>query len=628
MIKVIRRHQKKFLAGLTIFSMVAFLVQRGSSGQGSGADPVYATIYGKKIYASDMAQAHAELQALTHSVRFTGRDGVPHSMLDVFFGPEMSQAISSKPEWFLMLREEADAANIQVSNDEVQSVLANEAKDLDPDSDNYIAAKAGVTDIYKILTRYQQVATAIKVSKPMRDNVLAKSGETLQMNLVQLNASDFLTKVAPPTTQQVQEQFNRFAGSTPHVVVADTNIFGFGYKVPLRSKVQYIRISSDAIGAAVAATKTAYEWEVAARKYYLNNAAEFSLKPVTTGPASMPTTMASVPQTYEQAHDQVLRAVRTPMVNALTDQVRSYIASTLNTDYQAYLQFCTSGGNGLEADSSIGARYSSFTYLSKLIDAVKSRFNVQITASETPDYSLTQIGDIPGVGSTSLASFVEQQAQTYLDKVDKKDPSAPAILTKPSPAFAGSNDVKNVTAIVFARLSEVLPSQAATDISGILPQVEGDVRLAAAYKLAEGQAEALQSTARSTGLVMAASASGQAVIPVLGDNALSSYSTDVKGVFPPLADAAGSFTKQAFTIMGSYDPKTNPHPVQIIALPEQGRLFVAQLTEVNAIWNAESYFTTAMEFAGEATRDEDEKLREGWFRYDAVVQRTGFKVNK
>ena len=630
MIKVIRRHQKKFLAGLTIFSMVAFLVNRGSSGQGSSSDREYGTVLGKPIYTSDLAEARAELQALSRSVRLTGEDGQPRSIL-AFLGPEVSQEIVSKPEWFLMLSREADAANIQADRDEVESIMVNDVpKDVDRDSDLYAAARAGVVDLLKIFIRFQQLESAVKVSKPMLDSMLARYGESLSVNLVQVNGSDFLAKVPPPTTQQVQDQFTAFASFSPHKPVPTTNPFGFGYKLPMRSKIQYLRISTDEVAAAVIATKSTYDWEVAARKYFLNNPQEFT-KPATTNPTTAPSGAAqpAIQLTFDQAHDQVLKAIRTPLVKALMDQVQSYLTATLNADYQAYLQFCTSGKGGVEPDSSQGVGYSTFTYVSKLIDTVKSRFNVAIHGSEMPDYlSTEQIGGILGIGTTKLTEFVDKQALAYLDLVSKKDPSAPAILMKPSLPLPGSEDQTNVSSIVFVRLAGVKPSEAPADMTGIRSQVEADVRTAAAFKLAQAQAAALQSAARQGNLAIAAIAAGKTIIPLQGENAISMYSNDIKGVYPPLGDSGPSFSKQAFDMMGTYDPRTNPHPVQTIELPEQDRLFVAQLTDVTASWDAESYYRTALEYAGEATSAQNRKLSEDWFNYDAVVQRVGFKPIK
>jgi hypothetical protein len=217
----------------------------------------------------------------------------------------------------------------------------------------------------------------------------------------------------------------------------------------------------------------------------------------------------------------------------------------------------------------------------------------------------------------------------YLDKLDKKDPAAPALLMRPSPSLFDSDEkTKAMPDTVIARLADVLPSEAPKNVAAAQYQIEDDLKKAAAYNLAKDQAALLQTAAKATNLAGAAIASGRSIIQVQGDNALTIYASEVKGVYPPLGDAASSFTKQAFSMMGTYDPKNNSHPLQLIELPEQGRLFVAQLTEVNAIWNAETYYTTAIEMTSEATRDQDEKLREGWFKLDSVTQRTGFKSTK
>jgi hypothetical protein len=636
MIKLIRRNQRVFLAGLTILSMLVFVVQRGSGGQGNDADHVYGTINGKTIYTSELVQARAEIQAMQHSVRFDSPYGGSRPMLDLVFGPEIGETIASKPELFVMLTREADAANIQAPRDEIETIMVNRAKGLDPDSDEYAAARAGVADVYKILLRFQQVESAVKVSRPMVDHALVSGSEALNLNAVQLNASDYLSKAPAPTTQQMQEQFTAFKDSLPQHPVPTTNPFGFGYKLPMRSKLQYIRVSPEALADAVVATKSSYEWEVAARKYYLNNPQEFT-KPASTQPATAaaePGTQPAIQLTFDQAKDQVLKTIRMPELREKMEAVRDYIISTMNSDYQAYLKFCTENKGGNEPDSSLGVPYASVSYISKLTDMVKARFNVAIVGTIMPDYlSTAQIADIPLIRNKELTDFVEQQGQAYLALINpadpkKNDPRAPAILTKPSGPIVGTAEQADIVGIVFARLSAVKPSEAPAEMKDVQSQVVADLKLSEAYKLAKAEADTIQAAAEKTNLAIAALTTGKSIVPLVGEDAVRMSSNDIKVFYPPLGDSAPSFTSQAFEMTAHYDPKTDPHPVQTIGLPEQGRLFVVQLIDVKADWDTENYYKSVLEAQMESRDEQAQKLRQGWFSYDAVVKRMGFKSSK
>jgi hypothetical protein len=638
MIKYIRRNQRMFLTGLTIVSMVMFVVsQKGNNGPQDRADPVYATVLGKPVHTSDLANAKAEMQAVAKFFRHPSpyQYGMSVSLLDDLFGRDADQ-IASKPEWFVMLRMEADAADIVVDKDEINEMVANHSKDpatdqpLEPGSDSYLATLAGVTDCMKIFQRYQQVKDAFKISKPERDHELAREDQTLEMNLVQFSAYDFLSKLPPPTTQQIQDQFSKFKDVTPKQPNPTTNPFGFGYKLPIRAKVQYLRLSRDAATAAVIKTKTPYDWEVAGRKYYLNNPSEFDLKPVTTGPTTMPSTAPATPQTFEQAHDKVLTAIRNPLIDEKMDAVQSYVNSTLNTDYQKYQHFCADG-TGDEPDSSLGVRYSSFSYLARLSDAVQAKFGVTLSTNETDLLSLEKIAALPELGTGDAVEdamkFMQQQIASFFDKQSKKDPAAAAAMMKPSqPLISRDSDEKTVNAVLFARMNDIEPAQAPSDVSVVQADVIKDLNLQAGYKLAQDQAATLATAARPAGLSAAAFAMSKPVIVLKDADAISAFSTDIKPIVPPLGEAAKSFTDQAYKMTGSYDPTNNPHPIQNIELPTQGRVFVAQLTGVKADWNSESYFRDVMMTQAQAGQAIDQTMRIGWFDFEAAKKRTSFML--
>jgi hypothetical protein len=197
---------------------------------------------------------------------------------------------------------------------------------------------------------------------------------------------------------------------------------------------------------------------------------------------------------------------------------------------------------------------------------------------------------------------------------------------KPSGPIYGSEQQANIVGIVFARVSDVKPSAPPADIREVQQQVVEDVKLAAAYKLAQAEADAIQAAAKNANLAVAALIARKSVIPLKGDDAVTLSSNDFKVIYPPLADSAPSFTKQAFEMTAKFDPKSNPHPIQTIALPEQGRLFVVQLSDVRAEWDSETFYRTAMGAAAECSGELTQVLRPQWFNYDDVVKRVGFKA--
>jgi hypothetical protein len=619
MVKLIRANQKKFLAGLTILSMITFLVNRGTGGDRSANDRVYGTANGKPIYTSEVAEARAELSALKSYLDFSS---VPTDEQGHLQNPqaelmhELILAMSSRADWYLLLRHEADTDGMQVSNDDIETVLTNYTKDLQPDSDPYLATRAGVEHLLKIIDRYQQIASMAKISRPLAEHEMVAQNENIQLDVIQQQAADFAAKVPPPTPQQLQDQFKQFAGIEPHHPTPTTNPFGFGYQLPQRAKVQSIRLSTDAVTAAVVATKSAYDWEVQARKYYLAHLDEFP----TTAPSTSPVANAPPipPLPYKAVADRVLTEIRQPLVTNLTDQAQRQIVSALTNDWSAYSQFLASGKTGEAPLSSLGVAYTAPDYLLKLAASVQAKFKVAVAVAETPTaLSQEQIGQLPDIGTTALAEAAMTQASDYLKAVADKDPAAPAKLTQPSPVETGSDG----TSVVIFRLSQALAEEPAPSLDTVLPQVTADVRDAAAYKLAEAAARDIVTNIKDRPLFIAATTKN----PVVKIDHLSIGSYDVPQVKPPLGDSAQAFTIQAFKLLESYNPATNRNPAQVITLPQQGRAFAAQLSFVDANWNADNYFLQSLRVRYQALQGEQAMVRNAWFDYDAVQKRTDFK---
>jgi hypothetical protein len=625
MIKLIRRNQKTVLTGLSIVAMITFVANFGKGGGQSASDRRFGTIGGKVIYVSEVTQARAELSALSSFIDLSAMRRNPYT--GEFANPEVNMifqllaSMNKEKDLYLLLRHEAIADKVQVSSESVDAAMGALTHQTDPDSDSYLATREGMTNLLKILTRFDQVASAVKISKPLVDTAQAREDQTLSLNLVQLKADDYLYKLPAPTTQQLQDQFTRFADVTPHQPTPTTNPAGYGYRLPQRAKLQYLRLTPEAVTAAVTATKSNYDWEVQARKYYLANTSEFIPKPATT--TSVAATQPSLPKPFEIVREKILTDLRQPLCTALQDDVVRFISTTMTGDWQAYNNFLKSPAPGPAPDSSLGVPYPSFSYLSKLIDKVHTKFNVQLIASETQSgLSEDQIADIPGIGTSELRNFVSQQSQAYLAAINAKDPAAPAKLMEPSPVLAGSDSKSPV----FARLTEVLPSRPPANLAEVLPQVETDVRNAAAYKLAKDDADRMVTAAAKSPMTLVALASGK---PLIHIDHLSANAYDIPEIVPPLSDGVRDFSRQAFNLLNLYDPAKNPTAAETIELPTQGRVFPTQLVFVNANWNSDSYFQDRFNLTSSTQADFRRLLSQDWlFNLPSVAKRLDFKPDK
>ena len=636
MLKIIRNNQKKFVAGLAAVSMVMFVYTGRSGSDRSGRDDrAFGTVAGgSPLMASDVNGALQELSAVNQYARqFEYQEVGPQgaSLVDLLLGRDVAQLVTHKPELFALLRREAAAAaggpvdpqRVKAFMDARLGGTGPTGQPIDvptPNTDAYDLIQAGVADLLLVHDNFARVTTAFKASGPAVDHSLATVEQTIQLNLIPVPADAMSAQVKPPTPAQLDAQFKAFADVAADHPDPVGNPFGFGYRSPVRVRLQYLRVTRESLEKSVVDTKSAYEWDVAARKrFYADRKA-----------TAAPGTPTSQPTATDVA--DALKAVRVRPVQEKQDAVQQYLTATLNRDYQTYAAGLT------PTTGPAAAAYQNLDYLRGLVDQVQAKFAVHVDLDETKDLTGKAVNAIPGLGTAAaslsaasssssspadgtLPGFVLDRATAYLSKPDPKPPAATVDLLRPSAAFT-EGYAEPPAAIDFVRVVAVKPSAAAADLESVHLAVDADCRTVAAYDLAKAQADKLIATAKDGSLAAAVLAAGRQAIPT---QPLTLQSTSVDGLRPPLEDAAPDFLKQAFGLLSTYNPTTNRFPLTVIALPAQRRLFVAQLQFVNARWTADTYYQARLATAAALQQNMVGAARLAWFSPSAIAQRTGFK---
>jgi hypothetical protein len=622
MIKLIRKHQKKVLAFFGIGLMIAFAAQTNT---GRGSAGPNKQVLGKTntapIYNTDMADARREWGLLSRNVQVmapnmrTGQYEARPIIYKYFTQPTIAE-IEQKPELFLLLRQEAVDANTQINKDELQDIMTNDyVRPAGADEDTDEAVYDAVADLLRIDANFNRVANDVKVSQPQRDLVLAKALQRIQLNVVELAASRYASKVATPTTQAVQEQFEKYGNVDPGKPDAG-NPFGFGYRLQDRVKLQYLQIDRQAAEKIVDATKTPYDWDVEARLYYLQHKDEFA----TTQPTNVPTTepTATGVRPYEQVRDAALRSVRQPQLEKLILDVQNKILATMQSDLRIW-----SNSSGA---TSLGEPYPSYTYLQKLCDAIEAQFKLRVFASEQDrDFlSAVDLAGLKGIGtsedeSSKFSDDVIQRATAYLARSDKDTPAAKAqLMTASDPLFDLDGNV------YIYRLTDARAAEPAPDVQAVAAKIESDLRTEAAYRLAQAQAKAilakhatmLSSALAGSGLTEVGTAPFSDLNPNLGDEiSLSSV-------------GQAAFVDRAFHLLAGYDPTSGQNPMEIIEVPQDAKVFVAQLAHVTPSWDETNFYRQASEATDYLLRQEKQLLREQWMSYDQVAKRTGYQAQQ
>ena len=456
---------------------------------------------------------------------------------------------------------------------------------------------------------------------------MAKELQEIKLNLVEFDTKDYVDKVPPATPDQISAQFNKYGDILSSEADLKTNPFGFGYKYPDRVKVAYIAIASSEVKKTVRASKSDYDWEVLAQRYYKNHGSEFaSTQPATTNPTdtlSLGATSRPTTQPFAAVRDVIIDQLIQPEAAKLESQIQSRITSQTREDWNTYHAAISKSPPTTAPTSSLGVAYNSPDYLSKLGAEIQSQFKVVPTVQTLADKFRTteELGDLPGIGKAS-AEFGQQSLpfNIYASKL------AAAFIKNPSPdmftpiqTFEPSRPLNDATgdAMYVFRIIDADPSHKPADSRDVLQQVEDDIRKQAAYDLAKADADKLLTAAKTTSLAAAAASASKREITPSYIQAVGTLPTEV----PVSSTSRQTFVDQAFQMLASASSEKSV--MKLVGLPRDSKLFVAQLADVRRIpmfagQSLEPQLTR--QIVGELGRD----LYQQWYRYDSVVQRTHF----
>ncbi|MEA2710930.1 MAG: hypothetical protein QOF78_3531, partial [Phycisphaerales bacterium] len=295
MYRLFQKHGKKLLAVFSAFLMVSFAAS-GMMGQGANArnNPVVGHIGKEKIRGHDVFIARQDWQLLSKLP--DGRTGRP---LTAQLGPQLSAEINRRPILFLLLQKEAEQLGVTVNNDNLQMMLQNTPGLVTTDPDRNDAIARAVRSLQLVLGGANRAASIVKVTDPIVKNRLAQVQQSITVNLLDFTTAKYLdqAKADEPTAEQLKAHFEKYADTVPGDM-SESNPFGFGYKYPDRVKLQYLAIPKADVRKVVEASRTPYDWEVEARKFYRQNQIQFRADPTTQGaqafdltaPSTRPTT--------------------------------------------------------------------------------------------------------------------------------------------------------------------------------------------------------------------------------------------------------------------------------------------------------------------------------------------------
>jgi len=304
LVKWIRKNQRKLMAFVVIFIMIAFVggaaFQQIMRRMGAGAGTVAYFGEKDKITGSDILGAQSDLNVLRilmfdrllHlglgdlSSRLLAIRLFPDSRTDAAMSDDMKRAViqgrlqmstkdidvffsqvtgRSELLWIL-LKAEAKQAGCVVTNREAKQILRQIVPQLTQGRVDakrlvdYIIKNHGIPereifriagDLWAVLAYTRMITSNEDITIAQVRAAIGREGEKIDAEFVRINASDFVAGQPEPTPEELADQFERYKKSPPDRI-DDRNPYGFGYEQPARIALEYLILKLDDVRTLVA----------------------------------------------------------------------------------------------------------------------------------------------------------------------------------------------------------------------------------------------------------------------------------------------------------------------------------------------------------------------------------------
>jgi hypothetical protein len=150
--------------------------------------------------------------------------------------------------------------------------------------------------------RYAQVTTSggLVTTNQLKD-LVANSLETVDPNVVRIDASYFADANSPVGTEELAKQFAAWKGELPGNYT-EANPYGFGYKLPSRVQLEYVAVKLDDVRSTVAKPT-----EKEAQAYYQQNTSKFRYEMQDPNEPNNPQKKIQATREYSEVAARIIR---------------------------------------------------------------------------------------------------------------------------------------------------------------------------------------------------------------------------------------------------------------------------------------------------------------------------------
>jgi hypothetical protein len=638
--RYLREDGKKFMAIASALLMIAFFLPnlRGKDPQTEAANRVVGSVFdGVKITAAQSAQHKSEWDVLRHQLLWVRQRGDEQM---VPMAADVGSAINSldaNPTGFLLLVEEAHQMGITVSNDALQDMLHSHVVNMpDESSESYELCRQAVYDVMLVNNLLSRVCDVIRISQPRQLQLLALTQQDVALNMAELSAKQNLATATPPTSEQIDAQYQRMKTTLPHEPSAD-NPLGFGYCLPDRVKVQYIGFNKAEVRAYLISKTAQVDWMTQAMRLYRHNTEEFpvaSTEPTTQTVVLGPPAWENLPPDVQaKVYDRVYDTAAADLCKKILDHMTEQFAG----DWAGYRDAAAKG----EAPpmTTLGVPVNSDDYMRHLAGAMQEQFGPRPVLGiinngwkNSADLALLEgIGTAATVKSQTFGQYATTAGDQFKVAQDLTASDRLALWQPSAPLYTGlagePNDAPTVTATGFYlfRLSGMDPSHAQT-ADEAHDQVVADLLMQQAWNATVAQADKLLAAARQSGVDAAIGDLSPRPTTLTSDyfNLGSAQSTGVipgTDLKPDIAKllAHGTIDLLSQAVSGQ-------HSVTEVKLPEERMVALVELKGVRGNWQSPAdQMERLTMIAQDVEQLDSSQIRLAWAKFDNASKRTNYK---
>jgi hypothetical protein len=362
----IQRNKKKLLAVFGVLLMVVFIIPTTFKNQSDRDNIVIGKIGDQKVTAEDEHRAKQDIQMLDRLLLgllmrdMQARNSGNGDLMQMW---SILQHCKEKPLAYVLLQKEAAASGVEAPDAEVDELMQRLGASGGGRDDQEL--KDALKRLLAVDLNYNRISGTVKVTLP---ELLAKVAEVQEptLNIVEFKAEDFLVGAAEPKPEMIEATWKQWATVPPDAASSAASPVRFGYLVPEKVKLQYLRLPDERFREAAFRSLSNNDLravDFVGVIYYSKHPAEFTAKATEDrDPLKRPATRsATAPGTkpYREIQDELRWRVlfdemfQTPpdaadyapgveqvrqKVTMLANQLRAKVIERMTADYKANLK--------------------------------------------------------------------------------------------------------------------------------------------------------------------------------------------------------------------------------------------------------------------------------------------------